>query len=170
MSANRILESITDSQTGLLNEAFFELRLEEEFKKAWRFDWTYSLILIRVEGLEDLEAKEGRLAAEALVLDIAGEILTASRDVDLSARLRGSRFAMLLPGTAAEGARTMIQRVMATALEKVGQRVSLSVGLTQAPQDRLGSCDEFLARARTALETARRQGLNQIVTWNSPSA
>ena len=146
MNENRILQSITDSRTGLLNEAYFDLRLEE------------------------LEAREGRLAAEALLLDIAGEVLTASRDVDLSARLHGNRFAMLLPGTDAAGARTMIQRVMTTALEKVGQRVTLSVGLTEAPQDPLGTCEEFVARARTALDTARRQGSNQVVTWNSRSS
>ena len=169
MNTNRILEAITDSQTGLLDEAFFQLRLEEEFKKSWRFNWTYSLILIRVDGLEELEARQGRLAAEALVLDIAGEILTASRDVDLSARLHGNRFAMLLPGTGAEGARTMIQRVMTAALEKVEQRVSLSVGLTEAPQEQLATCEEFTARARTALDLARQQGPNQVVTWNSRS-
>lgn len=170
MNTDRILESITDSQTGLLNETYFQLRLEEEFKKSWRFRWTYSLILIRVEGLEELEAREGRLAAEALVLDIAGEILTASRDIDLSARLSGGRFGMLLPGTGADGARTMIQRVMATALEKVEQRITLSVGLTESPQEQLGTCEEFTARAQVALDTAREQGRNQIVTWNARSS
>lgn len=170
MNENRILQAITDSRTGLLNETYFELRLEEEFKKSWRFRWTCSLILVAVEGLEALEAAEGRLAAEALLLDIAGEILTASRDVDLSARLDNGQFGMLLPGTDAAGARTMIQRVMTAALEKVEGRVSLSVGLTEAPQQELSTCDEFLARARTALDTARRQGANQVVTWNSPSS
>lgn len=167
MNENRILESITDSQTGLLNETFFNLRLEEEFKKSWRFSWTCSLLLIRIEGLEELQAREGRLAAEALVLDIAGEILTASRDIDLAARLSGGRFGMLLPGTASDGARTMIQRVMTAALEKVEQRISLSVGLTESPGEQLGTCEEFLARATTALETAHEQGANKIVTWNT---
>ncbi|HVQ27475.1 MAG TPA: GGDEF domain-containing protein, partial [Planctomycetota bacterium] len=124
MNESRILESITDSRTGLLNETYFQLRLEEEFKKSWRFRWTCSLILVAVEGLEELEAAEGRLAAEALLLDIAGEVLTASRDVDLSARLDDGCFGMLLPGTDAAGARTMIQRVMTAALDKVERRVS----------------------------------------------
>jgi diguanylate cyclase (GGDEF)-like protein len=167
MNVSRILESITDSRTGLLNETYFQLRLEEEFKKSWRFRWTCSLILVAVEGLEELEAAEGRLAAEALLLDIAGEVLTASRDVDLSARLDDGCFGMLLPGTDAAGARTMIQRVMTAALDKVERRVSLSVGLTEGPQPDLSTCEDFLARARTALDTARRQGVNQVVTWNS---
>jgi diguanylate cyclase (GGDEF)-like protein len=163
----RILESITDSRTGLLNEAYFNLRLEEEFKKSWRFRWTCTLLYVRIEGLAELEASEGRLAAEALLLDIAGEVLTASRDIDLAARLSGGRFAMLLPGTDAAGARSMIQRVMAAALEKVEQRVSLSVGLTESPAEDLGTCEEFVARALTALDTAHEQGCNKIVTWNT---
>jgi two-component system chemotaxis family response regulator WspR len=170
MDENRIVSLITDAETGLLNETYFRLRLDEEFKKSWRYRWVCSLVLIEVEGLADVEAREGRQAADSLMLDVAGEVLTASRDVDLAARMGRSRFAMFLPGTPAEGARTMVQRVMTSVLERVAQRVSLGVGLTEAPQDALSTTDEFLARAQVALETAREQGRNQVVTWNTRSA
>ena len=169
MDESRLVTLITDGETGLLNETYFRLRLEEEFKKSWRFGWTLSLVLIEIEGLREVEKAGGRAAADALVLDVAGDVLTASRDVDLSARLGRSRFAMLLPGTPAEGARTMVQRVMSAILDRLGAGVSLSVGLTCAPQDKLGSPDEFLARAETALAAARGQGTNQVVTWNARS-
>ncbi len=162
-----LVDVITDTETGLLNAAYFQLRLDEEFKKSWRFQWSYALLLIEVAGLESFERREGRPAADALVLDIAGEILTASRDVDLSARLARHQFGMLLPGTPAAGARTMVQRVMSQVLEQCGSHVSLSVGLTEAPQPGLASVDEFMTRAEAALALARTQGANQIVTWNA---
>ena len=169
MDENELVTLITDSETGLLNEAYFRLRMEEEFKKSWRFQWSYSLLLIEVVGLTDVEQADGRAAADALVLDIAGEILTASRDVDLAARLSRHRFAMLLPGTASEGAVIMVRRVLQAVLEKVEERVGLSVGISAAPQDKLASPDEFFARAEQALNMARSQGSNQVVTWNAPA-
>jgi diguanylate cyclase (GGDEF)-like protein len=169
MDENRIVSLITDAETGLLSEAFFRLRLDEEFKKSWRYRWVCTLVLIEVEGLAAIETREGRAAADSLMLDVAGEVLTASRDVDLAARMGRSRFAMFLPGTPADGARTMVQRVMTGVLERVQQRVSLSVGMSEAPQDQLSATDEFLGRAETALGTARSQGSNQVVTWNARS-
>jgi diguanylate cyclase (GGDEF)-like protein len=167
MNEENIVNLLTDEETGLLNEAYFRLRLDEEFKKSWRYSWTCTLVLIEVEGLAEIESSGGRDAAQAVMVEIAGEVLTASRDVDLAARLGRTRFAMLLPGTAADGARIMVQRVMTGVLERVRERVGLSVGLTQAPQPQLAETDEFVARATRALDTARDQGRNQIVTWNA---
>ncbi|MGQ0553974.1 MAG: GGDEF domain-containing protein [Planctomycetota bacterium] len=164
----RLVALITDEGTGLLSDAYFRLRLEEEFKKSWRFRWTFSLLVIEVD-LPAQGSASSPAALDRIMLEVAGEVLTASRDVDLSARLGPRRFAMLLPGTPAEGARTMVQRVMVSVLDRLRDQVSLSVGLTEAPQDKLSSADEFLARAETALRTARGQGANQIATWNSPS-
>ena len=169
MDEHELVTLITDSETGLLNEAYFGLRVEEEFKKSWRFQWSYSLLLVDVNGLAEVESSEGRAAADALILDIAGEILTASRDVDLAARLSRNRFAMLLPGTPTEGAVTMVRRVLQGVLEKVEERVNLAVGISTSPQDKLASPDEFFARAEQALNMARSQGSNQVVTWNAPA-
>jgi diguanylate cyclase (GGDEF)-like protein len=169
MDERDLIDVITDSETGLLSGTFFRLRMEEEFKKSWRFSWTYTLLVIEADGLDEIEQEGGHAALESAVLDIAGEVLTASRDVDLSARLDTHRFAMLLPGTPAEGARTMVQRVMTDVLEKV-PAIKLSVGLAESPQEDLTSADEFLARAEKGCEIARGQGDNQVATWDMPSA
>ncbi len=169
MDESRLVAQLTDTDTGLLNATYFNLRLEEEFKKSWRFQWSYALLFLEVDGLPALEKADGRAAADTAVLDIAGEILTASRDVDLSARIARTRFAMLLPGTPDEGARTMVQRVMSGVLARIDARLSLSVGISVAPQEGLASPEDFLSRAESALSLARTQGRNQIVTWNAKS-
>jgi len=169
LDENRLIATLTDSETGLLNATFFNLRLEEEFKKSWRFSWNYALLFLEVENLSAFEQAAGRNAADAAVLDIAGEILTASRDVDLSARISRTRFAMLLPGTPAAGALVMVQRVMSEVLGKLDERLTLSVGISAAPQEGLSSVEDFLARADAALQLARSQGRNQVVTWNAKS-
>lgn len=168
MDERHLIDVLTDSETGLLNGLFFRLRMEEEFKKSWRFGWTATLLVIEADGLDVIEQEEGHAAMESAVLDIAGEVLTASRDVDLSARLDAHRFAMLLPGTPGEGARTMVHRVMTDVLEKVPS-IRLSVGITEAPQENLASADEFMARAVKACELARNEGDNKVATWDVPA-
>ena len=76
---------------------------------------------------------------------------------------------MLLPGTDAEGAGTMVQRVMTQILNDASGTLRLAVGITDAPRDGLETSGEFVARARQALETARAQGANQLVTWTAPA-
>jgi diguanylate cyclase (GGDEF)-like protein len=168
MDESRLVAALTDTETGLLNATYFNLRLEEEFKKSWRFSWNYSLLFLEVHGLDSLQP-HGHNAAGAAVLDIAGEILTASRDVDLSARISRARFAMLLPGTPAEGALVMVQRVMTQVLARLDERLSLSVGISVAPQEGLSSVEDFLSRADAAVQLAHSQGSNQVVTWNARS-
>ena len=170
MDQTELVSLITDPDTTLLTEAYFRFRIDEEFKKSRRFGWPLSLVLIEVDGLDDVEAAQGGDGLATALLNISGTILTASRDVDLSARLGASRFGMLLPGTGADGAETMVQRVMSTILEASGGALHLSVGVTDGPREGLEKADEFVARAVKAVDVAKGQGADQLVSWTGPSA
>lgn len=170
MDQTELVSLITDPDTTLLTDAYFRFRIDEEFKKSRRFGWPLSLVLIEVDGFDRIEAAQGGEGLASALLNISGTVLTASRDVDLSARLGPGRFGMLLPGTGADGAETMVQRVMATILEGAGGDLSLAVGVTEGPQEGLDKADEFVARAAKAVDVARSQGANQLVSWTGPSA
>ena len=169
MDAIELVSLLTDSETTLFQRAYFDHRVEEEFKKSRRFGWKLSLLLIEVDGLDEIVSSSGDEGRRAALLNVSGTILTESRDVDLPARLDANQFAMLLPGTDAEGAGTMVQRVMTQILNDASGTLRLAVGITDAPRDGLETSGEFVARARQALETARAQGANQLVTWTAPA-
>jgi len=164
MSQRELVSLLSDDETGLLNGAYFRLRADEEFKKACRFGWPVTLLVLDVDGLS-AETRRRR----AGLLDIAGVVLTNSRDVDLSARVADARFAMLLPGTALDGARVMVERVLGDLIERGEGRLVVHVGLTDAPRDGLQTSDEWYARAETAVGMARASGANQLVTWTAPA-
>jgi len=161
------VDILTDPQTSLLQRDYFLLRLEEEFKKSWRYGWVYSLIVFDVEELDDVKANSGENAWAAALLAIAGEILSASRDIDLSTRLEDGRFMVLLPGSDAEGTTSFVKRVLQGQLgERLAGRFTVSVGGTVMPQSGLDQMDEFIARADTALLKARSMGTGELVLWN----
>ncbi len=160
---NGLLDFLTDDETSLLGLPYFQLRFEEEFKKAWRYGWSYTLLLVSADGFGELASKEGERAVRSARLDICGQILSATRDTDLSARLDDSTFALLLPGTGEGGARAFVERVVQALSEGAFGRYTVSVGGCIAPDASLKTADDFLAAARRALDTAREAGDGRLV-------
>lgn len=170
LDSHSLVEILTDDATSLLNHDFFQMRFEEEFKKSWRYGWSYTLLVFDVEGFEEIRERDGERAGLGLELAIAGEILNASRDIDLSTRLDGGHFMVLLPGCDADGARSFVQRVLTDNVVKRAEgRFSISVGGSCSPQSGLDQLDEFQARAATGLAKAKEMGDNQFVIWNEAS-
>lgn len=160
---NRLLDFLTDDETSLLGHSYFALRFEEEFKKSWRYGWHYSLLLIAVDGLDVLAEKEGQRAVSSARLDICGQILSATRDTDLSTRLDDRMFAILLPGTGESGTRAFVERVVRAMAEGAFGRYQVSVGGCVTPDTAVKSADELMAAARQAVEVARDAGDGRFV-------
>lgn len=170
MDAQRLLDFLTDTETSLLSRGYFTLRLEEEFKKSWRYGWPLALIVFQVDGFDELASKEGDNAVRSAVLDISSELLAASRDTDLHARLQNDRFAIALTGTGEEGCRAFGERVLAGLNEGAFGRYRIRAGATVSPGEDLGNVEEFIARAETGLSSSTQdaEGL-PLVIWNAPS-
>ncbi|RKY22265.1 MAG: hypothetical protein DRQ55_01665 [Planctomycetota bacterium] len=161
-----MVEILTDPDTSLLQKDFFLLRLEEEFKKSWRYGWGYALIVFDVEQLSDLKARDGERAWSTVALTIAGEILSASRDIDLSTRFEDGRFMVLLPGCDGDGARAFVDRVLRGQIrERLAPGFSVTVGGTTTPQPGLDQLEDLLGRAESALLEARESGSDELMLW-----
>ena len=169
MDQQRLLDFLTDDETSLLGKEYFLLRLEEEFKKSWRHGWSLSLILVEIDGLLEMREADGDSAFKHAVLGIAGELLSASRDTDLSTRLDDRRFAVLLPGTDEVGAHAFVDRVLRNIIDGAFGTLSMAIGGTAAPHEALGGVDEFISRAATGVDLARDKGQNEFVFWSAPS-
>lgn len=170
MDAQRLLDFLTDTETSLLSPGYFTLRLEEEFKKSWRYGWPMSLIIFQVHGFNELEEKEGSGAVTSAVLDISGELLSASRDTDLHSRLQHDRFAIGLTGTGEEGCQAFAERVLNHLIDGAFGRYRISAGACISPLEDLASVEEFIARAETGLANASTDsGQLPLVIWNAPS-
>lgn len=148
-----LIDAVIDPETGLFNYAFLNYKLDEEFKRARRFDSPVSCVMLGFEGQAD----------EAVLRELAAIFLQSSRDTDILGRFDENTFLFLLPHTGPDGAVVMARRVAELAEERglrdlVGDPVQLSVGISSFPHPEFQRREDLYGAARGAHMSARQEG------------
>jgi diguanylate cyclase (GGDEF)-like protein len=151
--SHRLVDALTDPETGLYNYDYLAYKLDEEFKRARRFEQPLSCVMLGFEGS----------AEEQTLRELAGIFLDTSRDTDILGRFDENSFLFLLPNTGPDGAAVMARRVGEMAQEKglrdlVGDRMRISVGIATCPHPDVRRREDLFARARKAFLEARQEG------------
>jgi diguanylate cyclase (GGDEF)-like protein len=151
--SHRLIDALTDPETGLYSYDYLTFKLDEEFKRARRFDLPLSCVMLGFEGQVD----------EAVLARLASIFLSASRDTDVLGRFDQSSFLFLLPSTGPDGAAVMARRIReATETENlrdlVGDHLAIAVGISTCPHPSVKRREDLLSRARSAFLAAQREG------------
>jgi diguanylate cyclase (GGDEF)-like protein len=127
------------------------------------------LALIDVDGLKAIGDKHGSLAADAVLMSVAGRLRGLLRDADVLGRAGEEGFLILLPDTDADGVTLAIDRAVAAIRDlKVGTwahdvRTTASGGIAMVG-DGPDAIAEALAAADLALNQAKAHGRDQVVS------
>lgn len=148
-----LVEAIIDPETKLFNYAFLAYKLDEEFKRATRFKYPLSCVMVGFDGE----------ASSDVLLDLSGIFLTHSRDTDVLGRFDLNSFLFLLPNTGLSGAKIMAERVLDAANRKkmkdlVGESLEISVGIAVCPHTSITEREDLFQAARRAFEKAQQAG------------
>jgi diguanylate cyclase (GGDEF)-like protein len=151
--SHRLVDALTDPETGLYNYDYLAYKLDEEFKRARRFEQPLSCVMLGFEGQVE-EPVLGRLASI---------FLNASRDTDVLGRFDQTSFLFLLPHTGPDGAAVMARRIREAAeaeglRDLVGDRLAIAVGIATCPHPAVKRREDLFARARAAFLAAQRDG------------
>ncbi len=151
--STRLLDALTDPETGLYSYEYLTFKLDEEYKRALRFKLPLSCVMLGFEGQAD-EDVLGRLASV---------FLNASRDTDVLGRFDQSSFLFFLPNTGPDGAQVMARRIREAAEEEdlvdlVGDALEISVGISFCPHPGVRQREDLFTRARDAFHAAQREG------------
>lgn len=170
-NVNRKLEQlcIQDPVTGVGNENSFVKALGQEWDRAFRNGEELSLLVVELDGYRDIVADYGQVAAEESLKSVA-DILkrTICRPADVIARYGDKVFGVLLPGTGAEGARFLAERVAEQVREKPFDfgicriHASISVGVASVRPSRPDHYRELLLSAESAVYVAQNNGGGQV--------
>jgi diguanylate cyclase (GGDEF)-like protein/PAS domain S-box-containing protein len=159
--------SIHDSLTGLYNRGFF---MEEMARLERGRDFPVSIVMGDVDGLKEINDKEGHAAGDILLKSVAQVLAEAFRAEDVIARVGGDEFAVLLPSTNATAAEVSIQRVRrAIHANNAGgtpTSIHLSLGVSTAEKtmpllDVLKIADENMYREKEGPHASKKDNNRQ---------
>lgn len=174
--ANRELERLSthDGLTGIPNRRHFDSYLLTEVRRAARDREPLSLILADVDHFKAFNDCYGHLAGDDCLRRVAAAFDAASRrPADLPARYGGEEFALILPGTAMQGAidvaksvaREVARLAILHARSDAGPNVTLSQGIVSQIPGQETRPDHLIESADQALYQAKQQGRNRFVVF-----
>jgi diguanylate cyclase (GGDEF)-like protein len=133
----------TDHLTGLLNLHAFEDVLQQEHRKAERFGHPYTLVMIDIDNLAQVNELLGHEAGSQVIVSVAAAISRSIRASDVAARLGGDDFVVLLTEADAATGAAIAQRirnnVYAGTVSVANRliRANASIGVANFPEDHL---------------------------------
>jgi diguanylate cyclase (GGDEF)-like protein len=101
----------TDGLTGLYNHRYFQERLNQELKRAARYNHPLSLLMIDLNGFKAVNDTLGHPAGDTILRNFANTLIKQIRDTDIAARYGGDEFAVILPETELEEAKEIAERI-----------------------------------------------------------
>ena len=161
-------QAVTDELTGLPNRRRFVAQLEAEVARAERSGTPLSVALADIDDFKRVNDTWGHDMGDTVLRRVATVMEAATRDVDLTVRLGGEEFAILLPETDTAGARRLAERVREaielTTIEAGDDaiRITASFGIACFPET--AEASQLLLEADRRLYDAKRAGKNRVVT------
>lgn len=157
----------TDVLTGVSNRRSFLSSLEAELARARRHGGSLSVLMLDIDHFKRVNDSHGHPIGDAVLKQFAATCAGMLRAHDLFGRLGGEEFAVALPHTDAEGARTVAEKIrsavahapIATVAGDIA--ITVSIGVAQADA-RKGDVDHLIAQADKALYEAKHGGRNQV--------
>jgi len=160
--------SNTDPLTGIFNRRYFMEALEKEFQRAHRKHAPLTLAIMDIDHFKRINDKYGHPQGDQVLISLAAVIQGQLRRYDIIARYGGEEFILLLPETSPDEGIAVVERLR-TAVEKMrfpnpheGLRLTVSLGVSVYPAERITSVYDLIHEADTALYRAKAGGRNQV--------
>ena len=158
--------SITDDLTQSHNRRHFISLAEAELARVRRYGGQCALAILDLDNFKDVNDNHGHLAGDDLLRGFADLCRQHLRAADTFARYGGDEFVMLLPGTAPQAAREVVDRIRAMlaapGANGAARPITLSAGIA-ALDASTTSLDQLIKEADDALYAAKRTGGNQVI-------
>jgi diguanylate cyclase (GGDEF)-like protein len=149
----------TDSLTGLTNHRGFQQALRSELRKASAQRTIVALVALDLDDFKAINERHGHPFGDGVLHGVGAVLRKSVRGNDTAARTGGEEFALILPGTSAEAAQEIAERVRVAIaqLAPAGSELTCSAGVAVYPID-ADNAASLLQLAEGALYWAKRSG------------
>jgi diguanylate cyclase (GGDEF)-like protein len=164
-------EARVDALTGLLNRRAFDRCLDDEQKRAQRYDKPYALMMIDIDHFKNVNDSYGHPAGDAVLKALGRMLIEQCRDVDIVARYGGEEFAVILPQISGGAAKSVAERVRHTVAgtpfklpdgREIG--VSVTIGISCYPNCAVDG-PAAVSTADQAMYVAKEAGRNRVLLY-----
>jgi diguanylate cyclase (GGDEF)-like protein len=152
-----------DELTGMKNRRYFFERALEEMARARRIPCPMVLLIADIDFFKIVNDTWGHSAGDHVLREIAREIESCVRETDVSGRIGGEEFAVLLVDTDIVGGWGLAERIRESVREVTFQswQGSISVGVAEWTGDG-EPIEQLMRRADMALYRAKEFGRNRV--------
>ncbi len=159
--------AITDPLTGLFNRRRFASILSKEFKRASRYEYSLSCMMIDIDHFKTVNDTYGHQAGDSVLRELAQIIQASIREVDTAARWGGEEFVVLSPSTTKEQAVPAAARILKTVSQHTffdlrDKKVTVSVGVAGIPDESIDNEEKLVHAADLALYQAKKKGRKRV--------
>ncbi len=154
-----------DGLSGLYNRMHWEKLVRNEFSRYQRGSDAAVLVMVDLDHFKLINDTHGHTAGDEAIRRLAASFNRILRETDVSGRYGGEEFGILLPGTRAEAAGEVVERLRRDLVEHPlldGQHVTASFGLVEL-DDEIESVEHWIRLTDTMLYRAKRLGRNRVV-------
>ena len=163
--------SLTDFLTGIYNIRYFYHRIIEEYSRAQRYALPISCLMLDIDHFKKINDRYGHRVGDMVLKEFAQLLKKHSRTSDVLARYGGEEFILLLPQTALEGTLSEADRIREVVENhkfrslKDKERLTVSIGISVSPNDRIRTHDDLISCADQALFDAKNLGRNRVAAF-----
>lgn len=156
-----------DGLTGLYNRRHFEALSVAEWARFQRYLRPLSILIIDVDHFKAINDRFGHDVGDSALKIISNVCNSVKRDSDISARIGGEEFALLLPETNEAAARIVAQRLCdmvpehSPTVHDEKLNLSVSIGIATATLSMSGIAT-LMKRGDDALYESKRAGRNRV--------
>ncbi|MBD2189473.1 GGDEF domain-containing protein [Pseudanabaena mucicola] len=162
-------QSITDALTGISNRRHIIEEGTKAFSRAQRYNLPLSILMIDIDRFKRINDIYGHSTGDRAICVLASICRQLVREMDLTGRLGGEEFVIILPDTSIEGAYNLAERIRKTVEQEKIQAddnscfsMSISIGVTDY-HDNISNFENMLSIADNALYKAKNMGRNRVV-------
>jgi len=154
----------TDSLTGLANRRSFEARLEIEFAVSQRKLRTLVLLVLDIDNFKRRNDEFGHAAGDQALAFLGNVLRSCVRTGDLSARIGGEEFAVMMPDSDTKAGLILATRIQKALKDRENAppnlTVSIGIATTAVP---CATRQELVIRADQAMYMAKVAGKDRTV-------
>ncbi len=160
---------IKDKLTGVLTQKSFMTILEHEIYRSKRNKEAYTLVLVDISHLKDINEAFGYLAGDSVIKSIADLLQSTSRASDTLGRYQGDKFLLLLNKTDLNGAMLYMKKLCAKVdklsmdFSEVHLKLQVRYGISVQRDD--DTIDTLMQRVSDKLKQAKIDAPAEIIDF-----